>query len=329
MRFLLRNIAVSTEVAADGNPRYPFFQRMDTPERKIGGDNIDGEYDIAVLDGIYDYKITGNIGTVKYLSFTINGGKGMTKRFGMGYIKDTDLQADENGDFTLWLSKTKPTEPGAWAPITDQASNIMTRQYVGDRSKETLATYQIEAIGEAQASTNVRSDQYVANAIAGTTYTYMTLATLHRTVLANVLASPNEMSVVSGKSLGGDVAGESNIYFLGFYDLQDDEALILEVTPPQTRFWNLTTYSVWNEAPEYRYRQTSLTSETALIDPQGRARFVLSKENPGHPNWIDLNDYHRGFVLFRWVEGENIPDPKVKLIKQTQALAVLTSDAID
>ena len=43
--FLLRVLAMSTEVVADGNPRAPFFARMDTPGRKVGGDNPDAEYD--------------------------------------------------------------------------------------------------------------------------------------------------------------------------------------------------------------------------------------------------------------------------------------------
>lgn len=323
MRFLLRNISVSTEVGADGNPRYPFFQRMDTPARKIGGDNIDGEYDVAVLDGIYDYKISGNIGSVRYLSFTINGGKGMSKRYGMGYINAANLETDAQGNFTLWLSKTKPTQPGTWIQITEDASNVMSRQYIGDRSKETLATYSIEAVGNEQALIDLRSDTTTAKAIAGTTYTFMTLATLHRTVLSDLLDQPNEMKVVTGKTLGGDVAGESNLYFLGFYDLQDDEALIIEVTPPSTNFWNFTTYSIWNEAPEYRYRPTSLTIDSTVLDQQGKARFVLSKDNPGVPNWIDLNRYHRGFMIFRWVDNDSISAPKLQLLKQVDAKAFL------
>ena len=41
MRWLLRVISMSTEVAADTNARQPHFQMMDTAARKIGGDNPD------------------------------------------------------------------------------------------------------------------------------------------------------------------------------------------------------------------------------------------------------------------------------------------------
>ncbi len=74
-----------------------------------------------------------------------------------------------------------------------------------------------------------------------------------------------------------------------------------------------------------RSRQTSLTNDSAILDEQGKARFVIAKEDPGHANWIDLNDYHRGFMIFRWVEGDNVLPPKVKLLKQDQALAFMAA----
>ena len=66
--FLLRVLAMSTEVVADGNPRAPFFARMDTPGRKVGGDNPDAEYDAVRLDGAYRYRIRANARTVSHLS---------------------------------------------------------------------------------------------------------------------------------------------------------------------------------------------------------------------------------------------------------------------
>ena len=57
MRWLLRVISMSTEVAADTNPELPHFQRMDTPARKVGGDNPDAEYEFAQIDGRFDYTM--------------------------------------------------------------------------------------------------------------------------------------------------------------------------------------------------------------------------------------------------------------------------------
>ena len=71
MRFLLRNVAMSQDVSGDGYPQAPHFARMDTRRRKIGGDNPDAEYDNLAWNGDYDYRITGNRGTLDHLSFTV------------------------------------------------------------------------------------------------------------------------------------------------------------------------------------------------------------------------------------------------------------------
>ena len=109
MRWLLRTVAMSVEVAADANPRRPHFQRMDTLVRKVGGDNPDAEYEFAAIDGQYDYKITGNIGSVRYLGFTFNAGQGTTPRRQFAYLSDKTLELDQDGNFTLILSQEPKT----------------------------------------------------------------------------------------------------------------------------------------------------------------------------------------------------------------------------
>ncbi|MCP4841040.1 MAG: hypothetical protein GY887_04840, partial [Halieaceae bacterium] len=120
MRWLLRVAAMSTHILADANPNAPRFQRMDTWVRKAGGDNPDAEYYLAAIDGSNDYRITGNLGTVQHLSFTINAGKGMERRRQVGYFNEKDLTTDEDGNFTLLLHKSKPNaddEVSDWLQI--------------------------------------------------------------------------------------------------------------------------------------------------------------------------------------------------------------------
>src|SRR6478735_2342652 len=74
MVMLLRVLAMSTDVVADGNPRAPHFARSDTPGRKVGGDNPDAEYDVVKLDGHHRYRIRGNAGSVSHFSMTFNAG---------------------------------------------------------------------------------------------------------------------------------------------------------------------------------------------------------------------------------------------------------------
>lgn len=314
MRWLLRVLAVSSEVAGDANPRLPFFQRMDTPARKVGGDNPDAEYDLAAIDGHYDYRISGNIGSVSYLSFTVSGGQGMIPRYMAGYIGDDDLQADENGDFTLWLSKEAPDKPGAWVEIPEDASSILVRQYIADRKVEVLADYKIEAIGENLPPLEPPSDELIARNIAATAYAFLKLTTLHKTVLPEMLQMPNSFIRATSENLGGEISGSENIYMIMHYQIADDEALIVTVEPPESRYWNLTWESIWHETPDYLHRPVSRTLAEATPDADGKIRFVVAHKDPGVDNWIDTIRHNRGFLTFRWLEVEGVEKPTVRKV---------------
>ena len=319
MRWMLRALAMSTEVAADTNPRLPHFQRMDTLARKVGGDNPDAEYEFAQIDGRFDYQINGNLGNIRYLGFTINAGQGMTPRRQAGYISDQMLDVDENGNFTILLAQEKPDEPGNWVQIPVDASGILVREYIADREVETLPTLQIKVMGDAPAFTPP-SDQELAASIIGTTYAFLRLTTLHRSVLPRLLDEQNYFIRATSEELGGAISGADNLYMIGSYQIGDDEALIVEVQPPDTRYWNLTLENRWHEIGDYLHRATSRTLEEVEYNEDGSVQFVISHEDPGHPNWLDTSGHAFGFMTFRWVDGEGevIAMPTTRLVEMDE-----------
>ena len=326
MRWILRSLAMSTEVAADTNPRLPHFQRMDTLARKVGGDNPDAEYEFAQIDGQFDYKITGNLGNIRYLGFTINAGQGMTPRRQIGYISDQMLDVDAKGDFTILLAQTKPDEPGNWIEIPKDASGILVREYIADREVETLPTLNIEILGDAPDFAPPSDDQ-VAQSIIGTTYAFLRLTTLHRSVLPQLLEDRNDFIRATSGELGGAISGADNLYMIGSYQIEDDEALIVNVQPPDTRYWNLTLESRWHEIGDYLHRPTSRTLEAVEYNDDGSVQFVIAHQDPGHPNWLDTSGHGFGFMTFRWVDGESteIPMPTTRLIKASEITALPTT----
>ena len=316
MRWLLRVISMSTEVAADTNPALPHFQRMDTLARKVGGDNPDAEYEFAQIDGKFDYKITGNIGSIRYLGFTINAGQGMTPRRQVGYISDQTLDLDPEGNFTILLTREKPSQPGDWIQIPEDASGVLVREYIGDRSREVLPTLKIEILGDSPEFTPP-SDEEIANSIVAATYAFLKLTTLHRAVLPELLEEHNGFIQATSEQLGGAISGADNLYMIGSYQIEDNEALIVRVEPPASRYWNLTLENRWHEIGDYLHRPTSLTLDDVEYGPDGSVEFLISHKNPGHPNWLDTSGHDFGFMTFRWVDGENfqVPMPETRLVK--------------
>ena len=317
MRWILRVIAMSVEVAADGNPRQPYFQRMDTQVRKVGGDNPDAEYDFAQINGQYDYIIHGNIGTVRYLGFTFNAGLGMTPRRQFAYLSDKMLTVDDEGNFTIILSQDKPSIEGDWVPIPMDASGILVRQYIAKREDETLASYKIDVL-EAGVDDHYQppTDEAIADAIIGTNYAFLKLSTLHRSVLPQLLESENTFIRVTSENVGGAISGADNLYMIGSYQLDSDEALIITVMPPETRYWNFTLETRWHETLDYMHRPVSKTLDGVQYREDGSVEFVIAHRDPGHPNWLDTSGHNFGFMTFRWLDTTNqeVALPMVKKI---------------
>jgi hypothetical protein len=58
--------------------------------------------------------------------------------------------------------------------------------------------------------------------------------------------------------------------------------------------------SMWYVSLDYINHQTSLTADQARTDPDGMLRFVISEQNPGVANWLELTGRTRGYVQIRW-----------------------------
>ena len=316
MRWLLRVIAMSVEVAADANPRMPHFQRMDTLVRKVGGDNPDAEYEFVAIDGQYDYKITGNVGSVRYLGLTFNAGQGNTPRRQFAYLSDKTLNLDEAGNFTLIISQEAPDIPGQWVQTPADASGILVRQYIAQREHEELPSFHIEVLGDVLPFRPV-TDQEVADAIIGTSYAFFSLTTLHHRVLPELMEKTNFFIKATSENLGGAISGNDNLYMIGSYQLADDEALLMRVQPPDTRYWNIALESRWHEIADYLHRPTSLTLDEVQYSEDGSVEFVVAHQDPGHPNWLDTSGHNFGFITLRWVEakGLKVPLPELQVIK--------------
>ena len=325
MRWILRNLAMTADIAGDANVMRPHFARMDTDARKIGGDNPDGEYALASIDGRYAYRITGNRGSVRYFSLNVNAGRGATDRRMAAFVNDQTIDFDDQGNFDLILSQSDPGGPGQWVQIPEDASSVMLRQYLADRSTEELVRIHIEAL-DAPTPLPHTSDSDVSNAITAMNYAFIALATLHKTVLPESWDRPNTFFTTDADTLGGDVSTPDNLYMIGSYRVGRDEALIIEVTPPDTRYWNIALETYWHETVDYLHRPASRTLEDVVTDDDGKVRFVIAHTDLGVPNRLDSMGNERGVMVFRWLDarGTAVAEPQVRLVKTDEVHAGLS-----
>lgn len=312
LRVIARVSSLCAQLSVEADPAQPTFFDMCSPTRMVGGPNPDGNYYLAMIRGDRRYRITGTRGTSAYLGFQILAGTGLTPRRMSNYLSDADL-ALRDGTFTLELSATEPADlaGGHWVQIPDYASSVVVREYIADAAAEELVTLHIEALDPdpvAPLTDDELADQFTAMA-----WTLMKLTTLHRTIKPELLDRPNELLTAEAADLGAADTTPDNLYMIGTFRLDPGQALVLDLAPPDTRYWNVTLESIWHECLEPRRRHSSVTNRGVQADPDGRVRIAIAAEDLGLGHWLDTGGRHRGFVVLRWLDNPTPPDVRVSV----------------
>jgi hypothetical protein len=124
----------------------------------------------------------------------------------------------------------------------------------------------------------------------------------------------NQPNAASGATGGGQ---STNIYAGGVFELEPDEALIIESripTPPQYIGFHLA--NLWGESLDFANHQTSLNGFQVEPDADGVLRYVVAHRDPGVPNWLDTGGRSEGYALIRWVLPATLPpNPDCELIE--------------
>jgi hypothetical protein len=102
-----------------------------------------------------------------------------------------------------------------------------------------------------------------------------------------------------------------------WWELRDDEALVLEFADPGT-FWMITCEAVFGNSMDYLYRPVSYTPSRTAIDPDGKIRLVLSGQDPGYANWIDNQQFNAGELSFRNVQTVTMPEFRTTVVKRSE-----------
>ena len=199
-----------------------------------------------------------------------------------------------------------------WVPIPDDASAVVVRQYIADRSAEVAAELAIAPL-DTPGPPTLPTDDDIAQQMTAWAWTVAKLATLHHSVLPEALDRPNELLTVTAEALGAENTTPDNVYVLGTFRLTEHEALTIEFTPPATRYWNISIENIWHECIDARRRHTSATCAALAPGADGEVRIVVSAAPPpsvaaGTSEWLDTGGRHRGFVCVRWLDNPVVPD---------------------
>lgn len=307
LRVIARVSSLCAQLSVEADPLRPVFFDMCSPTRQVGGPNPDGNYYLGMIRGDARYRITGHRGSSAYLGLQILAGTGLTPRRMAGYLSDTDLQLDDEGCFELLLAADEPADCGGaqWIQIPDDASAIVVREYIGDFSDEEPAALRIVNLDPPPPVP--LTDAELAEQFTAMGWTLLKLTTLHRTIKPELLDNPNTLLTAAADDLGAADTTPDNLYMIGTFRLSPDEALVLDIEPPETRYWNVTLENIWHECLEPRSRHSSVTNRAVTPDDDGRIRIAIGARDLGLGHWLDTGGRERGFVILRWLDNPEPP----------------------
>jgi hypothetical protein len=260
------------------------------------------------------YRLFGNRGTARYVGLQTMDGMAATTN-----VLVDELQMDADGNFEAILSADE--HEGNWLKLAGDHPTLTVRNFLYDWDTETLASLKIERVGDEVEPEDRSVDLDVSvsrqlHALGEFVYDnlkfFLDFGAMPQ---ANDFVPPMDMS-----SMG---AAAENRPVIGRFELDTDQALILEFEPPKGVYWSLSLGNPWQETIHYGTRQSSLNGHQAVVDPDGKVRFVLASQDPGVANWLDTAGFSNGAMLLRCVRTETAPVPSTRLVQIGEVQAAM------
>ncbi len=274
-------------------------------------------YTRATLRGGESYRLFGNRGTARYVGLqTMNGIVATANE-----LVD-ELEVDADGNFEVVLSADR--QAGNWMRIDGDHPALTVRHFFYDWDTEVPSSLRIERLGDAvdTHSRSVEPDAALSRQL-------IALGDFVRDNLAFFLqfgAAPPPNGFLPPIDRTDIGAAAENRPVIGRWELSPDEALVVEVEPPEGIYWSFSIGNPWWETIHYGRHQSSLNAHQAAVDSDGLVRVVLCARDPGVANWLDTAGYSNGAIILRCVRTETAPTPTTQLVSFDQIHAVLPSD---
>lgn len=296
----------------------PEFVPFNGWREKFLMDNPDFRYWVADIRDDRRYRIRGTLGDALYQSITAYAGGGRVSDAAAASRIDSDhLTLDAERRFEVIASRERPGR-GDWLALPRGAKALWLRQFHRDAATDRLGWCRIDALNDPPVPASIDPERF-EHQLERLAKAMSILPQIMAGAIAADREQPNEIRHWS-EMTGGAAFTEPDIHYLrGSWELEPDEALLIEGPLVPCRYWNVLLYSRFLNSLDYRHRRVSRTSATAtLVD--GRYRFTLASRDPGGPgDWLDTEGRRFGLFVMRWLQPRNTPElPTVRRCKLSE-----------
>jgi len=273
-----------------------------------GGPSPDFIYRMVHIEPGATYRVwgqRGNAAIIDFQQFVGWFGQNAEKRSSVTMTNQLfdaiNTKLDVQGNFDFILSPKKHDEP--WWKLESNVNTLMIREYFIDYATQdrSMRIFFDKLIDEDKETTvlNLEESNDKLNGVAYALRDYgfcFTFPEIHSRVGDNAYMELN---------FGSDAGAADQRYFQARFNIKPGQALIGRwKVPVGCSYWSTALYNDQYQVLSYGNRQVNLNNALAKTGKDGECYFVLSHQDPGIANWLDLDGHEQGLVLTR-TKGEN------------------------
>ena len=249
------------------------------------------------------YRVYGRFGNADYCSFDVRQSSPQT------IITRDEIELESDGTFEFFLGGEPRGRNGF--PLPPGSCGLTVREFFGDWSGAQRSVLRIECLDhETAPRLEHRADRVAAE--------YEVIGEWIRdgavgywVDAANRLAEHYTNTFPTALQRVGT---KLPVVTTAWFDLADDDALIIELPDPES-FWAFQLGTAYWSTLDYANRLTAINGVQADPSPDGVFRIVLSLQDPGVHNWLDTMGLHQGVVILRYAGTERPVPPTARLVK--------------
>ncbi len=319
-RYLVQQLSAAIEQVLLGADLQPLLSLSFHKTKKWGGEPADGKFISARIHGDGRYRLHGTLGTARLTAMQLARTAPTYQAFG-------SLSNEEIGEpgepFEVMISREQPADwGGPWLELDPTAHLLFIRQYFGDWEREVPSEMMLERLDPVPTpqplTPEVADGQLakIAATFAGRVPAWFEWVLPMRADLTNAVGPP----VATAAGL------DDNLYGHGWFDLEEDQALIITLDRPDALLWGFVLQNFWWESIDYVNHTSSLNGDQAVASSDGRFRLVIARRDPGVPNWLDTGGHREGVIQYRYQRTADAPVPEYELVSMGDLRTHLLED---
>lgn len=291
-RYLQHIVATSAQYSLMAmSPDAPTFVPPLATSRWLGASGPDIDYDVANVQPGTRYRISGTRGGSSYVGICVYANDPSGAARAMVANVDVDTLADSRGHFEY--SFEHPA-----------ATRVIIRQYFHNRTAQERGAWAIERLEPTPTTAAaLPSRAEVDGRVTMLAHSVRWNAQLNRLWGADLRATPNRLVLQTADDIVAAVPNPDVTYAFGWWRLQPDERLEIDVAPPdetsKCRYWGLQVCDRWFQS--HPDRMMNINDRSVVADSDGSIRLIIAAEDPGHPNWLRTHGHSIGTMFFRWL----------------------------